>query len=761
MTRRWLAATILVILVAVGCAGKPAAQPPAGPNAGPAQPAAPRPPGSAGPTGPQPASPVVTADEFERMIRAYQRLPAMVGRASFDVKAKAATLGHDLAAAFAFVRDEIANEIYPGVLRGPGGTLSARAGNDLDKAVLLAAILGAQGRQVRYARCVLDGGAAQEKVRAMTPRPSSAGPSDLAQVLQNALVEEGIPRQRGIEIVNAGRAAREALDRTVTATAQADLSLVREALGRARIEPRASPAEGTLIAEAQEHYWVQVEDAGRRQDLDASIPGAEPGRTRCRAAETWSELPDGAYQYVTIRVRNEFVEGEALRSAPAMEQRFRAADLHGQPVFFLNLPLASDTVLSAGTTATATFVPLLLVGDGGFLGESFEVKPQGSGPAGLFSEAVGGEKQLGAQWLDFEITAPGRRLVVSRAIVDVVPPQERAAGAVTTEPDMDLVRVMLARPLAIAVSTGLLDRVQVIEAALKHQNAGAAARVFAAQQTGSLSDQVLPDLAEAEFGGLALDAFVLAFASDRALAGPWLAAYPGARAYRDQPLIVIADITFRRAADGQHVRSGLSLDFRHSAARVVGAERFWPVVHHGLVDGALERDLLAALAVRGGSGVRGPAFSTSLVFDIARSAGIGVRASAGPEAVTMLQQEYGAAGGYRLAAEVGEDTAVVAPAGPVRYQDEDRLGAWTVDLRTGTLVALLDTGLRQATLEEELTRMQTAERAFLNCMRAHGMGACRGVFNVYRSRVRYLWLRVNQELAPWDILEIRLALMLG
>ena len=73
--------------------------------------------------------------------------------AGFDYIAdQAAKLGHDRGRIVRFVQEQIRAESYTGCLRGPVGTLWSGAGNDVDRAALLAALLRAGGRKVRFAR---------------------------------------------------------------------------------------------------------------------------------------------------------------------------------------------------------------------------------------------------------------------------------------------------------------------------------------------------------------------------------------------------------------------------------------------------------------------------------------------------------------------------------------------------------------------------------------------------------------------------------
>ena len=63
---------------------------------------------------------------------------------------KAAELDYDPDQIFAFVRDDIGNNVYLGALLGARGTLWNGAGNSLDKASLLVGLLRASGVPAEY-----------------------------------------------------------------------------------------------------------------------------------------------------------------------------------------------------------------------------------------------------------------------------------------------------------------------------------------------------------------------------------------------------------------------------------------------------------------------------------------------------------------------------------------------------------------------------------------------------------------------------------
>ncbi len=75
-------------------------------------------------------------------------------------------------AIFAFVRNEIGYESYRGSLRGSRGTLWSMAGNALDQASLLIALLRASGIPARYAQGTISDPLAKDLILSMFPNPT-------------------------------------------------------------------------------------------------------------------------------------------------------------------------------------------------------------------------------------------------------------------------------------------------------------------------------------------------------------------------------------------------------------------------------------------------------------------------------------------------------------------------------------------------------------------------------------------------------------
>ncbi len=88
---------------------------------------------------------------LEKRADQLTELKAVIDRQSFDREALLEALDFDVERIVRFVSEEIQYQPYAGLLRGPDGTLQSRAGNMLDQAVLLAALIKSTGYDARVA----------------------------------------------------------------------------------------------------------------------------------------------------------------------------------------------------------------------------------------------------------------------------------------------------------------------------------------------------------------------------------------------------------------------------------------------------------------------------------------------------------------------------------------------------------------------------------------------------------------------------------
>ncbi len=129
------------------------------------------------------------------------------GPFSDEILGKAKDLGYDYVRIFEFVRNQVATEWYAGLQKGATGVLRTKAGNDVDQAALLVALLRASAAPARYVKGVVE------------------------------LPVEAVAAEMGL----------------------ADASLVPEALGRAGIAYTAVVRGGRVALVDMEHTWVAAQ----------------------------------------------------------------------------------------------------------------------------------------------------------------------------------------------------------------------------------------------------------------------------------------------------------------------------------------------------------------------------------------------------------------------------------------------------------------------------------------------------------------------
>lgn len=669
----------------------------------------------------------VQPGEMKLILQAYQALPAEVDRAAYDLQARAATLGPAPQAAFEFVRDQIAGEPYPGVLRGAAGTLSAGAGNDLDKALLLAALLAEGGHQVRYAHCVLPADDAGRLVRGYLAHrpPAAATDAALSAALGKALEQQGLASARSAEIVTSQGRIRDWLDAAVQQTATADLSLVRDTLDRAGIRPTPVDPTTAVIDEARQHYWVQFRAGDNWQDVDTSLPASFDVPSLCDATTTFDTLPPDLFQAITINVRNETLADGVLSPAIVLSERLLVSEHYGDVLLLFNDMSTQGSLLGGESDR---LVPTLVVGKDLRRGQEYELMA-GSQSAGFdpFGSALSGgddPPRIVAQWLELTFEAPGRSTSTTRTLFDTVPPSERAQGSIASRPSPEAVRMLLASQFALAITAGPVNSVAAMEARFAGLDAKLIGRVF--DSKGNLGKITPEELSGVVPQLLSLYALDFALASERALVRMDSAAGQ-LRLGRDQPMVTIAGSEFN-LGPGDAVDLHTSLDLRHDEIRVVPdgphnvETAYWLNTRHGLVDAALEHHL-PMIAGAGEPSTSLARFDTSTAIAGARAQGIDLRGAVGADAIGLLQGgELADAGGLRLAAEVHDGIAIVVPVRPPILDQAPWLGLWTVDLNTGQLYAVGDGGLHVIIVEYDtlVKAISAASVALATCLRLPG-----------------------------------------
>ena len=194
-----------------------------------------------------------------------------------DTQRYVAEVGCDGGDIFDFVKNRIGYEAYRGSLRGSRGTLWSMAGNALDQASTLIAMLRACGIPSRYAVGRLDPSRAQQLIRSMFREPTGVvGGLDAANV----------PGLDGLDLN----------------TALADIVL--EAPGADEISDPENDPE--LLETAQRHAWVELWDGAGFVAADPTFADSNLGDTFASTDATYAEIPDS----MRHRVRIELVEEE-------------------------------------------------------------------------------------------------------------------------------------------------------------------------------------------------------------------------------------------------------------------------------------------------------------------------------------------------------------------------------------------------------------------------------------------------------------------
>jgi hypothetical protein len=600
---------------------------------------------------------------------------------------KAADLRYDLNALFRFVADEVEYDPYAGALRGANGTYWGLAGNSVDQALLLAALLNEALVETRFVVGDLSDEAA-ERLLASTRQDEATARARTARILAPPLpATDGqtlalTPEEESL--AKALPAAQQALMERIDQQLDEEVKIVEDALASAGIS-LPEPVVELPERERRRHVWVQYADGPLWLDLDPSIPGSQPGDVHATVLETHEDLPDDEHHRVTIRLVAEQVVGGAPARSELLTFEARSGELVGVPITLLHPEAetlkASGVAITGALTGLLNYVPALIVGDQSVQGNPVTFATGGGALGALSVDGDGGAAPEGdtlGEWLEIDLKTPrGERRIV-REIFDRV---EYAQRQVATFDPAAVAPVELVKdgpaagtflPLTAVWSIGVVSGM-------------VPATYFG--ETPQSGDQ-LADLSR----------IVHTYHYGRDVVSQSRTPTTGFRAYRDEPNVT-AFVMAKTAASAGGVTETATFDILHrgSAVRPLaggsGPAGAHPLLTEGVLAHVIERAMVEVSAVMPAelSLPAGSSTGVGRVFEEAARQGIAtVVLRPGEADPTRLAFGEGARALIAAALEAG--LVVIVPERPVALDGQERIGWWLVDPATGATEDQMDDG---------------------------------------------------------------------
>lgn len=679
--------------------------------------------------------------DLERIVRMADALRPHINRAPFDSQAMVDQLDYEAEQIIRFVREDIAFQQYPGVLRGARGTLMAQAGNAIDQSVLLAKLLRDAGYDARIVATTLNDSQATnllaEMLRPVPTRLPVGNAEAILAVLEQHLDRRFAPAERE-SFVHQINSYLPATASERFADVERTAGFLQGELARARVDigGDGSPMPD-LVNEARSYYWVQYRDATADPWKDVH-PAFAPAPSDLPAPEQFfgDSIPESLQHRLRFQMFVEVRRGDKLDVVPVSEAWERPiANLNAEPVVFGNLP---DSMLGSGMPSldldaslesASYFVPVF---NGApppgarffdLNGNIIDPMVAGSAAAGVFKNlgdgflkaagAVSGEPaqyMLTAQWVEYTFIEPGGETrTVRRTTFDRIGPAARASGSIpenlapTTSDDA---RTLMQRhtfmvqagrtPRGLALDYGLARILETHPAAiafLRFAQLGVQPSAAEAAQ--------LTNIGEEWSGHLQLftvmdgaDSIRDGIASYRS--GPGLVEHRQGLSDSGSNLAAVDIIANPRRSVGRH-NGTLAVD---PYASLLG----------GVWETAMESIVL---------GEETSALNTGSVFDDAHASDVPIAVLQPGAELSGLNLTDDAL--FHLKADLASDYAVVVPRSTV---SGEMTGWWRVDVRTGETLGQLSDG-RGASLIDYINLVSFG---FSCGMLGYGVAGCGNTF---------------------------------
>jgi len=623
-------------------------------------------------------------ETYARIEKSVREMP----RDHFETVAVIEQVGRDPEALAKWVRENTAELPYRGALRGAAGVLMERAGNSLDRSLLLAELLESSGYAIRLANATLPKDRAEKYLQSMNGRTAA----DVGPASPN--VEEARKRVR--------RRSDELL----------------RLIGGPATEGAKAPGAAEAVAD---HWWVQRQEGGKWLDVELSGVAPVTAARTVPFASGVDRLPVTARDCheVEMRVVIEAFRDGKLQTDTVLKRAMRPAEVLGRSInfsHFLGRSVRADDAggdaaardrFKAALVAQEVFAPTLWIDERPTLEASFTTagevdrhpnvdpsgvlaKPAGKNIGGLGGALTGNQSAakasgvLTAEWLEYEVKVPGQRAqTVRRPVFDLIGPAARAAGVKQAPELKDADK--LRRALGLVAQTQIMlqpceitpdfamyrfARMELKDKGLWIATAkggpGARASYALAMAHLAARDQVTPEVAVI-----------------RAAAAP-----SPAKTFIDRPNIVHHRRWLEAKEDGSLVpHADIDLALTNTAVLGGADEAFRTRVEQGVADTLAEHLAL-------GSGAVG-AENTFGLFEAAEGKGAApavIKPADGAAALAKLSLPPDAAA--RAAADLKDGNVIVLVSA-----EPGRWGWWRVDPHTGQTVGVMDSGYNQAAAE--------------------------------------------------------------
>ncbi len=611
-------------------------------------------------------------------------------------------------AAFEFIRDQIALEPYPGVMKGARGTLVTRGGNALDRALLLAAILKHNRVSARIAHARLSENQGRQLLQWIASAP---GATERMLVSLNTIDVPPSTRPDQQALADALERRATVAARTVEAAVNGSGPLLAASLKSAGVTGPSDTGQQALEV-LVDHYWVQADVGGQTVDLDPASAGAQVGQHLADASDTLNpdDLPDDIFQHLRFRIVADFNATDGVHATDVLWQEFKAIDLFGK-----NIRVAVSPQTTAATEGTCQAI--LLVGDRRIDGEPFQLtaqpretaKPRGGlglGGGGL-SGGLGGESDeqpepsptgagpavtLGQ--LSLEVVSRGPHLpevAYRRVIMDRLDESGARARIVEALADNGLVRPLLIQMWDGAISIGTNHPLYVLRIVLDTMKAQesmdekARAHLYLGEPFG-VDDLAAPTLSK-ELIGYYLSSDVTRHVLGRQFGGStkWYYQRPRLAFFRHG--FVVGDW----AQPQRPPRFTEGIDLLNSPFQFVGqssaASRL--AIESGVADTALEGSLMPGGAV----------FNTLPLFAAADSQGVSTITIRPDQRARLQDVSVPPAIRRALEDDLAHGQMLVLPSRLVTLNDVQTFGWWSVDPATGFALGKMELGGAQGLVE--------------------------------------------------------------